>query len=106
MILILTTVDNKETAVKIGRGLLEEKLIACCNFFPVESAYLWEGKIVEEGEFLLILKTKAANFKKVEEFIKKNHTYKVPEIVVIKASQVNQPYLNWLNGVISIKEKD
>lgn len=99
MILILTTVDKKETAVKIGRGLLQEKLIACYNLLPVESGYWWKGKITQEKEFLLILKTKSAHLKKVEEYIKRNHTYKVPEIVAIKAANVNQPYLTWLENV-------
>ncbi|MBI2598790.1 divalent-cation tolerance protein CutA [Candidatus Curtissbacteria bacterium] len=122
MILILTTFPNKAEAVKIGDALLEKRLIACYNLFPVESAYWWhapsksqhepstnssekasakirlgKGKTVKDKEFSMIIKTKDENFKKVESFIQKNHSYEVPEIVAIKAEKVTKPYLDWLN---------
>lgn len=98
MILIFTTFNKKSEAIKIGKLLLKERLIACYNLFPIESGYWWKGKIVDDKEFLMILKTKDANFSKIESFVKKHHSYKVPEIIAIKTSTVSKSYLNWLNA--------
>lgn len=97
MILILTTIHKKPDAVKIGAGLLKEKLIACYNLLPADSAYWWKGKILKEKEILMILKTRNSNFKKVEAFIKKHSDYEVPEIIAITPKAVNAGYLNWID---------
>lgn len=101
MILIFTAFNKKSEATKIGKLLLKEKLIACYNLFPIESGYWWKGKIVDDKEFLMILKTKDANFKKVEDFIKKNHSYEIPEIIAVKTEKVGKPYSEWLMGELA-----
>lgn len=100
MILIFTTFHKKGDAQKIGKALLAQRLIGCYNLFPIESAYWWKGKIENDKEILMILKTKAANFKKIESYIHKHSGYEVPEITAVKASQVNRPYLDWLESEI------
>lgn len=96
MILILTTTHKQADAVKIGNGLLKDRLIACYNLFPVESAYWWKGKILSEKETLMIIKTKDKNFSKIEAYIKKQSGYEVPEVVAVKPTQVNKSYLGWI----------
>lgn len=100
MILIFTTVATKQEAKKIGNGLLKKHLIACYNMFPIESAYWWKGKIENTKEVLMILKTRQENFAPIEAYINKHSSYETPEIVSIKAQEVNQPYLNWLDKEI------
>lgn len=95
MILILSTFPNKETARKIGKGLLKQKLIACYNLTPVESAYWWKGKIEEANEILMIMKT-SKNFGEVEKFIIKHHSYETPEIISIEPSEITEKYLKWV----------
>lgn len=97
MILILSTFSNNEEARKIGNGLLKEKLIACYNLVPVESAFLWKGKIEESKEILMIIKTNK-KFEEVEKFILKNHSYETPEIVEVKTENVTKKYLDWINS--------
>ena len=96
MIVIMINIQ-KEVAVKIGRGLLQERLIACYNLIPVESAFWWKGKIESYGETLMFLKTKDKNFAKISSYIKKHSDYDVPEVIALKPKQVNQPYLDWVN---------
>ena len=96
MIIVFTTIASKATAYKIGRKLLELRLIACYNLTEVESSYWWEGEIKMGSEALMILKTKEENFEKVESFLKENSGYEVPEIVSVKPEKVNQPYLDWI----------
>ena len=100
MILILTTTDKKTIAVKIGKALLTKKLIACCSILPMDSSYWWKGKIANEKEFQLILKTKAGNFAKIEKIIKQLHTYELPEVISIKIDKAGKDYLKWMNGAI------
>ncbi len=95
MILILSTFSNKKEARKIGKELLKQKLIACYNLFPVESAYCWKGKIEESNEILMIMKTNKS-FTEVEKFIIKHHSYETPEIIAIEPKEVTKKYLEWI----------
>jgi len=98
MIYIITNLQTKELAQKIGKNLLEKRLVACYNLFPIESAYWWKGKILEEAEVTLILKTIEKNFPKIESFINKNSVYEMPEIAAVKVDKANKSYLSWLDG--------
>jgi len=98
MILLFTTSHKKETALKIGKSLLKDRLIACCNLLPVESAYWWKGEIVGNKEILMILKTRKENFGQVESQIKKHSGYEIPEVLAVTLSQVNKSYLDWIHS--------
>lgn len=100
MIIIITTLHKKQDAHKIGKGLLKERIIVCYNLYPIESAYWWKGKILDETETLMIMKTKKNNFKKAEEYIKDHSGYEVPEVIALDVAKVNTPYLNWLNSEV------
>ncbi len=100
-IFVYITNPSKEEAVKLARHLLEKKLIACANIFPITSVYRWEGKIAEEGEFVLIGKTFEEKFEKVKTEVEKIHPYKIPCITKIPV-EPNKKYLDWLEGEIKI----
>ena len=76
-LMCITCKDGKE-AEKISRHLLEKRLIACSNMFPIKSMYWWNGKIVNGNEVVIIAKTNEKKFSKIEEEVKKLHSYKVP----------------------------
>lgn len=99
MIFVYVTCKDGKEAEKIAKHLLDKKLVACANFFPVKSMYLWKGKIEKCKEFVLILKTKNGNYKKIKNEIKKIHSYAVPFIGKIKA-EANKEYLKWMEEVI------
>jgi|WetSurMetagenome_2_1015567.scaffolds.fasta_scaffold1359031_2 periplasmic divalent cation tolerance protein len=96
MILIYTDCKNIVEAKKIASMLLKLKLIACANFWPIESAYRWKGKVVNNKEAGLLLKTRKDYYRKIESIIKKIHSYEVPTIIQIKADKAEKEYLNWL----------
>lgn len=100
MILILTTTDKKSVANKISKALLDQKLIACASIIPMESSYWWKGKIVNAKEFQMVLKTKAANYQKIEKVIKKLHTYDLPEIISLNVDKAGKDYLTWISSEI------
>ena len=80
MILIFTTIASKVVAYKLGRKLLELRLIACYNLTEVESSYWWEGEIKMGSEALMILKTKEENFEKI--FSQHDNPEDMPEVVL------------------------
>lgn len=98
-IFIYITNPTEEEAKKIARHLLEKKLIACANIFPISSLYWWKGKIADEKEVVVIAKTLEENFEKVKEEVKKIHPYSVPAIIKIPVSS-NKKYFDWLKGEI------
>ena len=94
---LLTTLPGKEQAQSLARMLVEEKLAACAQLLPIESFYRWEGKVQNEGEVLLLIKTRTALFDTVIARIKAAHPYTVPEIVGWPFSAGHLPYLGWID---------
>jgi periplasmic divalent cation tolerance protein len=96
MILIYITCKDREEAEKISKHLLEKKLIACANIFPIESFYWWKGKIEEDQEVVIIAKSLKKKFEEVKREVKKVHSYEIPCILQIKVEKVNEEYLRWI----------
>ena len=97
MMLIMNTCPDKESAEKIARALVEKKLAACVTILPAEkSIYRWQGKIEEEKEYLLLIKTKEKLFQRVEIHIKANHPHTVPEVIGMKMNKAEQFYKTWV----------
>ena len=95
--LVLVTTGSQEEAERMARALVESRLAACVNVVPgLRSIYRWEGKIWDEGEFLLLIKTRMALFRQVEGTIREIHSYELPEIIAIPIIQGSETYLNWL----------
>lgn len=94
-ITIYTTHSNKEEAEKIANKLLNNKLIACVNYFPVEVAYHWKWKIENDNEIVSLLKTRVENWEKVKDFINKSHPYEVPCIIKTEV-EANDEYVKWI----------
>ena len=93
---IYITTEDEDEARRIGKTLVEEKLAACVNIHPIKSIYRWEGEIEEEGEVVMLVKTKAELADKVIERVKELHSYEVPCIVSFSIDKGNPDYLNWI----------
>ena len=98
MITIITTLHKKEDAVKIGKGLLQEHLIACYNLWPVESAYWWKGKVLEENEVMMFMKSQNQNFEQIRSFIKEKSGYEVPEVIAFEPERVDKSFELWVDS--------
>lgn len=98
LLVYYTTYPDKETAQKITRSLLEIRLIACANIYTIDSMYRWKGEIVEEQEWVAILKSPAHLKEKLINAINEIHPYDVPCIVHWSA-EANAEYLKWVGGV-------
>jgi len=96
-IIILVTCGSKKESEKIVDRLLKKRLAACANLISrVESRFWWKGRIERGGEVLVILKTRADKFVRIEREIKRIHSYEVPEIIALPIVAGNKEYLDWL----------
>lgn len=101
MILIITTVPDAISGKKLARSLVEKRLAACVQIMPqMTSVYSWEGKVEEESEYLLLIKTLSEKQDEIEAFINSEHSYDTPEIVTFEAARISEKYSEWLTGYL------
>jgi len=90
-IVVLSTCGSAEEAASIARALVERRLAACVNIVPgVRSVYRWKGAVEEAGEWLLIVKSSQALFERLEEELRRMHSYETPEIVALPWPRVRR----------------
>lgn len=98
LLVYYTTYPDKETAHKICRTLLEKQLIACANIYPIDSMYHWKKEIVEEQEWVAILKSSSHLKEQLVQTFRDIHPYVVP-CIVHWGADANEEYLKWVGGV-------
>ena len=97
-IVVLVTASTEEEAMTLGKMLVNQRLIACVNILPrLKSIFQWEGKVAEEEECLMILKTVKPQYKALEKFIMSHHSYDVPEIIALPVVNGSESYLSWVH---------
>ena len=102
---ILITCPSKKEAKKIGHHLVSEKLAACVNIIPgLISIFYWQGKLNEEKEVLLIVKSRSSCFSKLEKRIRQIHSYSVPEVIALPIVQGSRAYLQWIREMTLTKK--
>lgn len=99
MKLYYVTLNTSEEAEQIGRSLLEQQLAVCVNWFPITCAYRWEGKIAQEPEVVLLVKTQSGLREEIEQDIRARISY-TNFIAEISPDYVNQSFLGWLDREI------
>lgn len=100
---VLTTVASTDEAVKLVRELVDRRLIACGTLVPgARSIYRWQGKIADETEVLLLLKTRSGRIEQLQAAFRELHPYKVPELLVLSVDTGLEKYIEWINGETSL----
>ncbi|MCP4602558.1 MAG: divalent-cation tolerance protein CutA [Proteobacteria bacterium] len=92
-----------DAASDLARKIIEERLAACVNIVPrVKSIYIWEGRLEEDEEALMMAKTTAAGVERLSSRIKELHPYDVPEIISLKLDEKegNPDYLAWVREMV------
>jgi periplasmic divalent cation tolerance protein len=98
-LLVFTTLPSADKAAELAKALVEERLAACANLLPaVRSIYRWQGKLQDENEVLVLLKTRAEHLERLKLRILELHPYEVPEVLAVPVEAGYQPYLDWLAG--------
>lgn len=98
-IVVLVTVGSEQEAETIATALLEERLAACVNVTsPVRSLYRWEGRIADDREWQLVIKTQARLFKALAARVRALHSYNVPEIIALPVLAGTTDYVDWIQN--------
>jgi periplasmic divalent cation tolerance protein len=98
-LVVLVTAPTADRAAEIARAVVEERLAACGNVVPgLRSIYRWEGKLQDEAEALLLLKTTRDRFEALRARVLALHPYQVPEVIALPVEAGSAPYLAWIAG--------
>lgn len=107
MIEIWINCPDRDTARRISDKLLAGRLAACTNIFPeIKSSYRWKGRIEQEPEVPLVVKTRQEFFPLVVEEVRKLHPYETPSIIGIPVELVNEDYLDWVYAETHVEMKE
>ena len=102
---VLSAVPDIKKARYLAGLLVSKKLAACVQILPgLESHYCWRGKKEIAREVLILIKTKASVYKKLEKVLLQNHPYEVPEIICMPITQGSKSYLDWISGEVSSRK--
>lgn len=97
IIQIVTTADDRGVIEKIGRDLVEKRLVACAQILgPIQSIYRWKGAVENADEWLLLMKSKVSLYPAIEEEIQRQHPYELPEIIAINIDKGLAGYVDWV----------
>lgn len=96
-LLVMTTVPSLESGQIIAEEVVAERLAACVTLSAAsQSLYWWQGKITQNQEHTLLIKTKKTVYPKLEEKIRQVHPYELPEIIALPIFAGSKDYLNWI----------
>ncbi len=97
VIVVLVTAPNEAEAEKIAKTITDERLAGCVNIIRgIRSIYRWQGKIEDEAEVLMVVKSRGILFPKLRRRVKELHSYTVPEILALPVADGLDEYLAWL----------
>jgi len=100
-LVVFSTADTVELAQTIAVALVETGAAACVNIIPgVRSVYRWEGKVCNEVEHMLLIKSSSERFEHVRATIRRLHTYTLPEVIAVPVAAGDSSYLSWLNSAL------
>lgn len=94
-LLFYVTHPDEETARRIAGEVVQMRLAACSNIFPISSTYWWEGAVQQENEWVSILKTRLELEQILEAAIRERHPYDVPCILRHEV-RANADYEHWI----------
>jgi periplasmic divalent cation tolerance protein len=104
-LVVLCTVPDAETAARLARAVVDERLAACVSVVPgLRSIYRWKGEICDDAEVLLVAKTRRAAFEALRARLVALHPYEVPEVVALPIVAGHHPYLAWLDASLDAPE--
>ena len=101
-LLAVTTLGNAADALALVRTLLNDRLVACGTVLPgATSLYRWDGRLVEEGEVVVLLKTNETQWEALAAAIQARHPYDVPELLAFPVDRGLEPYLQWVAAEVT-----
>lgn len=101
-LVVLTTLANEAQARALVTALVADRLIACGTLLPgARSLYRWEGKVTEEAEVVVLLKTEESQWDALCSAVRRLHPYEVPELLALPVDRGLDRYLSWLTQEVA-----
>ncbi len=101
MKIVITTEKDSDSAYKLADQIIDKKLGGCVQCISnIQSKYFWKDKIVNDTEILLIIKTINEKVNVLKEFLKENHSYQIPEIILIDVDSLTKDYSDWIQNYL------
>tara|TARA_B100000927_G_C16372687_1_gene432173 strand:+ start:251 stop:586 length:336 start_codon:yes stop_codon:yes gene_type:complete len=98
-IIVQTSTNKKNISKKISSHLLKKNLAACVNIiYPVNSQYTYQGKIIDDTEYIINIKTIKSNYHKIQKTIEELHNYETPEIIALDISHGSKKFFEWIDN--------
>jgi periplasmic divalent cation tolerance protein len=98
--IILTTV-GEDRAAELAAVLVAERLAACVNVLgAMTSTYRWKGKVEQESERQLLIKTDASRVGDIERRFRDLHPYELPEFIVLRPESASEAYADWVSDEV------
>ncbi len=96
-IVAITTAGTEDEAYKLAEELVARRQAACVNVLPVSrSIYRWQGKICQDSEYLLVIKSQEGSYPAIQATIQELHSYDLPEILCFNVGQGEPDFLRWI----------
>jgi len=95
----MVAAPNREEATRIANALVSKELAACVQALDISSTYIWKGSVQHDPEVLLLIKTLSSLFSQVQDVVRAEHSYEVPEILQLDVSAGDADYLLWMQHV-------
>ena len=106
LMVVVTSVGTEDQALDVAHALVRSRRAACVNIIPnVHSVYRWKGRVCDDGEMLLIIKTRASNFESVRETIHKVNTYELPEVMGYRVDWASPGFSSWIDKMTSVPQR-
>lgn len=99
------TIPDDVAAKTLAHKIINNKLAACVNIIPgITSIYSWDGKVNEDSEVLMMIKTKTSRVEDLVKFVKESHPYSIAEVISVPIEAGNPPYLDWIQKTVPDKK--
>jgi periplasmic divalent cation tolerance protein len=103
---VQVTARDADEAWTIARTIVERKLAAAAQVFPIRSCYWWQGELTEDNEYLIFMKTRAEAYEALEACVRELHSYQVPAIFALPIVAGSESYLHWIDAVVQGPERN
>ena len=106
LIVVVTSVGTEEQALDVAHALVRSRRAACVNIIPnIHSVYRWKGRVCDDGEMLLIIKTRSSQFEGVRETIQRVNTYELPEVLGYRVDKASPGFAQWIEKMTAAPKR-